>query len=269
MKIKKIFRHAKNRTVWRILLNNENLLLIEERDLKSREVFFQCYDLISGKKKFSDLQMENKFWAGVELFEGDIIYFHGYRKPDMPWHQGIYAYSVSKGKIIWSNPDHIFSFGEKENLVCRVQEFENLKYFSIDKLNGETIGEIESAELVNQRQETARDNADYSRYEFPVAYTPGFMPEVDELLSQMLKPGERFIETLSYDSVLFYIVQKTLETGLHSQWLRGIDIFSKKFIFDEPLNENLNSFLFDSFFLYSRYLITIKNKNEIIVYENK
>ncbi len=269
MKIKKIFRHSKNRTAWRVLLNNESLLLIEERDLANREVFFQCYQLASGKKMFSDLQPVNKFWAGVELFDGDIVYFHGYRKPDMPWHQGIYAYSVSKGKFIWSHPDYVFSFGEQNNLVCQKQEFESLKFYSVDKLTGELLGEIEAAESVNQRRYIAQAHADYSRYEFPNAYTANVLPESDMLLSTLLKQGQTIVETLSYNGTFFYIFQETESTGLHNQWLRGVDISTGNIIFNETINENQNTFLFDSFFVFSGYLITIKNKSDIIVYKLK
>lgn len=265
MKLKKHFNHSKGRSIWRLLLNNESTLLIEERDLKTREVFFQIFDIVRGKKINADLQLHAKFWVGVEAFQGDLIYFHGYKKPDMPWHQGIYAYSVKNKAVIWEHPEYVFSFIDDGIIVGIQQGFESSRYYAIDAITGSLIEELafDTDSLKARRQEAAA-KTDYSRYVFPEG--AGRNEELDSLILQHLKAGQSAIESLVYRDTLFVTVQETTSAGLFNQRLSAIDIPEKKVIFSESLNKNQNTGLFDSYFIYDKSLVAIRNKEELVVY---
>jgi len=267
MKLKKLLTHRKNRTVWRLMLNNESILLIEERDLAQRQVFFQCFDITSGGQIIADLQLQEKFWTGVEAFRGDIIYFHGYRKPDMPWHQGISAYSVSQKKIIWENADYIFAFFDENILYGMQQEFESTKYYAVNPLTGELLGEEPHDEtFIKQRRSEAQAKADYSLYNFPVQFTPESKPLLDPLISDGVQPGETVVEYLATESLLLVTLQRQNTPATYDQRLVGIVIPAKKVIFNEIINANQKTALFDSFFIFKDKLILINNKEKVIVY---
>jgi hypothetical protein len=267
MKLKKLLKHSRNRTIWRLLLNNENLLLVEERDLAKREAAFQCYDLATGKKVLSDLQFEEKFWVGVETFLGDIIYFHGYRKPDMPWHQGITAYSVSQKKVVWENKDFVFAFLDDGTLFGMQQQFETTKYYAIDPLTGALRGEQpEDEAVIRHRRSEMNAKADYSRYNFPVQFSTESQPLIEPLLDGLAKPEETVVEYLAMVNMLLVVLQRSKTPTTYDQRLLAIEIPSKKAILQEVLNENQKSVLFDSFFIYNNCLIVIQNKETVLVY---
>ncbi len=265
MKIKKQFRHSKGRSIWRILLNNESLLLVEERDLKTREVFFQVFDLATGRKVIADLQLREKFWVGVESFNGDTIYFHGYKKPDMPWHQGISAYSVRKNALLWEHPEYVFSFMDAGTIVGIQQQFESSKYYAISAETGHLTEELTfDAETLKSRREEVLARVDYSKYVFPVQ--SALAPEREETLRQHMKTGQLAVESLFLNDVLLVTLQDGPAGGPYNQCLKAIDIPSKKVIFNQPLNENQKTVLFDSFFIYDKHLVVIKNKEEVLVF---
>ena len=94
MDIKRIYSFSNNRQIWRLIPTATEKLIIEERDTENKEVFFNCLEISSGVKIFSELQLEEKFWVGIEAVNNDIIYFHKFVKPDMPRHQGIIAFDI-------------------------------------------------------------------------------------------------------------------------------------------------------------------------------
>ena len=98
MKIKKKYSFKDKRQIWRLLITDTDLLIIETRSVESREVYFNCIDIHSGKKKFNNIQMEEKSWIGIEMIYKDIIFFHQYAKPDMPEHRRILAYDINQQK---------------------------------------------------------------------------------------------------------------------------------------------------------------------------
>ena len=85
-------------------------LIIEERDIENKEVFFNCIDISTGERIFSDFQLDEKFWVGIEAIDEDVIYFHKFMKPDMPGHQGIIAFDINSESILWENSEYSFLF---------------------------------------------------------------------------------------------------------------------------------------------------------------
>jgi hypothetical protein len=110
MKIKKLYEFTHKRQLWRILPTNTGKLLIEERDTQLKEAYFNCLEIDKGKKIFENIQLEEKFWIGIESVYRDIIFFHKYLKPDMPAHKGIIAFDINSASILWENMDYNFLF---------------------------------------------------------------------------------------------------------------------------------------------------------------
>ncbi|HUX92187.1 MAG TPA: DUF4905 domain-containing protein, partial [Ignavibacteriaceae bacterium] len=92
MKIKKEYEYSNRRQIWRLIPTDSGKIIIEDRNVETKEAFFNCLDIYTGKKKFSNLQLDEKYWIGIETIYKDIIFFHKYLKPDMPGHIGIIAY---------------------------------------------------------------------------------------------------------------------------------------------------------------------------------
>ena len=65
MKLKKNYTFNNYRQIWR-LIPTINKLIIEERDQDKNQVFFNCVQLETGKKIFENLQLDEKFWIGID-----------------------------------------------------------------------------------------------------------------------------------------------------------------------------------------------------------
>ncbi len=142
MKIKKKYSYTNNRQIWRLLPTSTGKLIIEDRDTQNKEVFFNCLEINSGKKIFANLQLEEKFWIGIETIFEDIIIFHKFAKPDMPGHSSIIAFDINSQKVIWQNEDLTFLFVHDQNIFVYKQRFEDRLYFSLNISSGEIIEEI-------------------------------------------------------------------------------------------------------------------------------
>jgi hypothetical protein len=118
MKLKKLYKHHNGKQIWRILPTANNKIVLEERDAKTKEVFFSCLEIESGRKLFSELQLEEKNWIGIESIYNDLIYFHVYRKPDMPAHKSIIAFDIPSQTILWQNENYVFSFVYSDKVFC-------------------------------------------------------------------------------------------------------------------------------------------------------
>ena len=68
MVIKHNYSFSNNRQIWRLIPTETGKIVIEERDTENKEVFFNCLDISSGEKIFSEFQLEEKFWGVVIEF---------------------------------------------------------------------------------------------------------------------------------------------------------------------------------------------------------
>ncbi len=142
MKIKKLYKHNNGKQIWRILPTVSNKLVIEERDIESKEVFFSCLDIQSGKNIFKDYQHDEKHWIGIESIYNDIIFFHAYGKPDMPAHKSIIAFDIHTQSVLWQNDNYVFSFVYNDKVYCYQQRFESRVFFALDYITGDVVEEL-------------------------------------------------------------------------------------------------------------------------------
>jgi hypothetical protein len=266
MKLDKKFTHSRQRVIWRLLLNENGQLLIEERDIENKKVFFQCYELSSGKQLMKDITFDEPFWIGIEEFKSDIIYFHWYVKPDMPWHSGMFAYSVSRNEILWENKEINFGFMHNEKVAAYRQTFEGADYFLLDEMNGEIIEVVgNDHQLINEWKSEAQTLKDYSQYIFPSNYTPGD-EQIDALISPYIVEYKESVEIAEKSNVLFITSHRQNKQSMTDQHIFGIDIYTKKIILQDIINKDQTALRFDSFFIFSDFLIIIKNKVQVIIY---
>jgi hypothetical protein len=270
MEVKKHFSFSRGISIWRLLLNSQGHLLVEERDTQKHEVFFQCFDIHSGKQLLKNLSFEEKFWIGIDGFEDDTIFFHGYVKPDMPWHKGITAYSVSEKKVIWNNPEITYSFLHQGKIYSSRRLFESAEYYTVDPKTGQIIEELgEDAESFNILKQTFYNSRDYSDYKFPVFYSPGVYDSI--FVDGLHLPDDtlREVEIIDHGNGLIFTSREADGKGRTNQKLNVIDNESQKVVFSDVINKNEENRSLDSFFVYSGYLIVVKNKTEVVVYRLK
>ena len=269
MEIKKLYSYLNKKQIWRLLPTQTGKLVIEERDPGSKEVFFTCLDIKTGKKIFNDFQLDEKFWVGIEEIYKDKIYFHKFRKPDMPGHLGIIAFDIETKSILWKNEDYIFLFIHNDELFCYKDRFEGRSFYKLDYLTGKLITDLgEDVSEVNTLREKklSENNLDYH-------FTKQFNPDskniekvrnhLSSIKSENLVSGK--IDYINHSGILFYNFHEILQSGGEMKNVfRAVDIESGKVIFEEELNSGIKVFVPDSFFIVNDLLFLLKEKNGFI-----
>ncbi|MEN8191436.1 MAG: DUF4905 domain-containing protein [Bacteroidota bacterium] len=271
MKIKNKYSYTDGNQVWRIKLTETDKLFIETRNTEKKEAFFHCLHLNDGKPIFTQLQMEEKYWLGIETIYKDIILFHKFAKPDMPGHKGIFAFDINTQNVLWENEEYAFLFLLDKKIYAYQEKFEGKKVSTLSVETGELIEDLgNNPPNINNLKDLADSQIDYTDYKFPESYYGTTTnPVNDELINSEIKnlsiTGN--IEFLHFVNFLIFNYHSQSKNKGITNNLVVFDTLKKKIIFKEILNTHLNAFAPDSFFIYKNLLILIKEKNQVFVYD--
>ena len=270
MKLKKNFSFKDKNQIWRLLISNSDKIIIETRDTDNKEAFFHSFDLTRGKKIFKNLQLDEKFWIGIETIHEDIIFFHLFAKPNMPEHKKIIAYHILDKRIIWINEEFTFLTLYENILYAFKKKFEGQDVYALNYKTGEIIDELGSdIGKLNEVLNSARTAEDFSNYKYPQKIDLSNNSLIGELINNEtydkdISENSEFI--LFHDLLFFNYYTKSQHNLLDNQFV-VYNIEKKKKVFSETINSGLNSSSPDSFFCYKNYLLLLKNKIEIISYK--
>ena len=272
MKLKKLYKYDNGKQIWRILPTLNKKVVIEERNPDTKEVFFSCINIESGKKIFSDLQLEEKNWLGIEAINKDIIYFHSYGNPDMPAHKSIVAYDILSGSVLWKNDNYVFSFVYDDKVYCYQQRFESRVFYALDYLTGEILEELGSDYVkLNQLKEKSDQEFFKYNYQFPeyfMDYSSGNdLHEIylKDFLSNNIVKGE--ISYLRYEDMLLFNYHQVDKNATFSNEFIAYDLVKNKTLLVDTLDKNLVNLIPESFFVKDDLLFLIIDKKRLDVYQ--
>ncbi|KAF0150552.1 MAG: hypothetical protein FD143_2555 [Ignavibacteria bacterium] len=267
--MKKHFEYISEKQIFRLLLSGSDKLLIETRNTNTKEVSFNCFELISGKQILCDLQLEEKTWLGVEAIYKDIIFFHKFPKPNMPGHKEIIAFDIAEKKITWQNKEYAFAFVYEGKVYCYTQGFEERFFYALDYLTGEVKEDIGSNyALINSLRTQAENAKDWSPYAFPksnVAYADESSQKIiTQFTAAFSLVGQ--IEWIVKNNILLFTFHTKEKNEKFTNRFAAISTINGEASLFETLNENVMALLTDSFFVYKEYLFLLKGKNEVLIY---
>ena len=272
MKLKKKYRIDNRRRIWRIIPFDKDKLIIEEREPEKKQAYFHCLSIESGKKILSNLQLEDKFWVGIESVKDNIIFFHKFAKPDMPKHRGIFAFNVYEKEFIWQNTDLIFLFLFDEKLYACKDKFEGRNYFSINPANGEILEELgENYELINNLRDESIKEEENKGYLFPEVFETDSV--TDDLANEFIKALRNDfvisgkIEFILKNQLLMMSFHEANSKGTLKNLFKAVDLSKGKYILDEVINKETGLFLTDSFFVKDDLLFLLFGKTRLEVYK--
>ncbi len=272
MRLKKNYKFDNDRQIWRIIPAHSGKLVIEEREPEKKQVYFHCLSLDSGKKIFSNFQLEDKFWVGIEAVRDDTIFFHKFAKPDMPKHKGIFAFDIKTKKIFWENPDLIYQFMLNDNLFAYIEKFEGRKYYSLAPISGEIIEELgENYQLINTLREESIKEENNNCYLFPEAFEDD--SSLDQRVAELIKllrnefvvSGK--IEFIHQENLLMISFHEANSKGSFNNLFKAVDLSTGKYILEEVINRETGLFLTDSFFVKDDLLFLLFGKTRLVVYK--
>ena len=268
-KVKKKYSFTNNRQIWRLIPTDSDKIIIEDRDITKKEVFFNCLDINTGETFFKSLQLQDKFWTGIETVYEDVIFFHKFLKPGLPIHSGIIAFDIKLKKIIWRTDDYNYLFIKDNKVYVYKSKFEGKEFFSLDHRTGEKLEELgNDAKSMNIFREEESDNRILEGYFFPkpVDFTSdnSSIDIINELKTSKTVTGE--INYIQLSNMLFFNFHEVLPNGNFRNIIRIIEIGSKKVILEEILDKETELLIPESFFIFKRQVFLIKEKIKLIVY---
>jgi len=269
MNFTKHIEYKPNKQIWRILITDAQSVVIEKRDMSDKQVYFDSFDLENREEIFTDLQLEEKYWLGIEKIYKGVIYFHLFEKPDMPGHKEIIAYDISKREILWRDEEHSYLFLYDDKVYCFKELFEGRHFFALDFKTGELVEDLNTdAEKVNLIYDKSRHEEDHSAYIFPETI-PSKNEKIDSFLTDV-KSKLAIVGDVEYNVFKNTLLASyhTKETGnnMTNKFL-AVNVDSGKEIFTETLSQNVDSFMVDSFFVYKNFLFLLKGKDEVVIYK--
>jgi hypothetical protein len=268
MKITKHFSFDSKKQIWRILISDSNKLILETRDMHSKEVYFQCFELSSGKKVFSDFQFEEKSWIGIEAIHDDIMYLHKYVKPDMPIHKGIIAFDVNAKKVLWKNENLSFLFAYEKKVYCFKQGFDERDFYILDSSTGNLLDELENdyhlIDSIREKSEAEKNRDDYLYPEIFIQEDEEEKKIINNICQDFDTSGD--IEFISNEGMVMFNVHKKKKNDVFDNCFFVVNKYSGKILFEEILNAGVSSLYTDSFFIYKNFLFLLKEKNEIKIF---
>ncbi len=272
--LKKEFTYSNNRQIWRLLLTEKNKLIIEERDINSKEVFFNCIEVQSGKKIFSNLQLEEKYWAGIEAIHDEIIFFHKFINRDMPDHTGIFAFDINSKNFLWKVEDLIFLFVFGENVFCYKNKFDTREYFVLDCKTGNLIEELgDDSKKINLLRNQSFNTNNYDGYLFPSSFnsynseTKAYNNFFNELKENNTIAGT--IDFIELNNLLLFNFHEVQSDGSLTNRFKAIEYLTKNVILEEVLNSKTKSFIPDSFFIKDNFVFLLIEKTKLKVFSIK
>ena len=271
MKIKKNYLYDNRKQIWRLIPTDTKKLVVEERDIEKKQVYFSCIHSETGKKIFKNFQLDEKFWIGIETIYKDVIYFHKFVKPDMPQHKGIIAFDLNKQKVLWQNDEQNFLFVYDDKLYCYKQNFESRNYFILNYATGQIAEDIGgTVEKINELRKKAKNSDDYSSYHFPQTFYP--QSQIDGRINHTLSNlrNERVIsgkiEYIGLNNLLLLNFHEAAEAGFLRNVFKAVDLSTGKYILEEVLMSKTTAYVPDSFFVKDDLLFLLIEKTRLGVY---
>lgn len=270
--IKKKYSFTNKRNIWRLIPSESGYLVIEERDLNTREVFFNCLKTEDGKVLFKNFQLDEKYWVGIEAIYDGIIFFYKFRKPDMPGHKGIYAFDISKEKIIWQNDDLIYLLAKENRIYAYQTIFDGRLYFVLNALTGEIVDELggEFKEINKLREETM-GNDFVNSFLIPQKFESGNNDDDGNIFQQLISDKKIIGEVnwIKSAGLVFYNYHLKNSNGMLNNYFEIFDTEKRKILLKEEANTNLKNLVFESFFLIKDLLFLLIEKQKLVVYRIK
>jgi len=270
MKLKKLFSFTNKKQIWRLMISNSSLLVIETRDTEKKEVHYHCYDLLSGKAIFKDFQFDEKFWIGIEAVHNDIIIFHKFGKPDMPEHKQVIAFDIATKKIIWQNEEFSFLTIYENKIYVFKQMFEGRMFFALDISTGKVVEELGTdVNKIHPILYAAREEEDFSQYKYPEKKFEDLPPHIEKLIRKETN-GHSIVDKVEftlYDDLLMFNFHSLKANNLINNNFAVYNFKKSKKIISTTINKGLNAYVPDSFFCYKNLLLLLKNKTELEVFK--
>jgi hypothetical protein len=254
--------------LWRLKFSNTGRILGEARDPESKTSWFFCCLL------WNDLHLEEPWWIGLEDIADGRFYLHGFRKPDMPQHLGIFAYDLDTGTSLWNNSDLAYLFAFDGSVFASEQRFDGshvLRLSSADGTVAEELGIQNSS--VNTMRAILNEQDIFVGYRYPEHFdeTHPSYHELRERIHAVVDPAAVTgnLDVLQEEDLLLISWHERLPDLQSSlkQEFAAVDSNSGAILFRDTIVEKASAPGVDSFFVKDSLLYYIKNYRTLTAHD--
>lgn len=139
-----VWTYKSHDPLWLMKFSGDGYILLETRNTDERRVRFSCIEESGGKALWKDQSYAHEWWAGIEDVCDGRVFFHGYRKPDMPMHLGITTVDLQTGQTLWHENDATFLFTWESEVYISRRHFGGEIYATLDVETGTLLRDFGS-----------------------------------------------------------------------------------------------------------------------------
>lgn len=251
--------------IWRIIPLATGQIIGEVRRREEQRVSFFCLEEQSGRLRWSDRELEEPWWLGIEAAAHGVVILHTYEKPDLPQHRDMIALEVESGRELWRLPEVTFWFLTEQHVYAYRRRFEANTVQEFSLLTGELSRSFEEdSEEVAAIYQSAQESLQTGNILLPIPSPVGEDPAVDRLLERSGLPPEGVagVESLRLDDYLLvsYYVPGTgdrRETVFQNHF-RVLDVRTDTLIHQEVLARSVPAPVPDTFYVREGVVISVK-----------
>lgn len=240
--LKHLFSHSVKGIIWKIILDDEQQIMVIESRTKEKEVYFYAYDSRNNRLLISDKIFEEKWHLGLLNVYNGILYLHGFENEHSPTQKQIIAFDLAHRKILWENYTHTSEGIYREGIVA---------------FNSRMLPK--RLELLNKESGL-----------FLKSVSPEELKTLNPIINEILLPEDHFeIDLWSSSQTLNYrdLQLKSSYQQKDNKIDHTITIHQNgNLIFTDYLNQDIQKLMQDTFFVWTGKLVYIRNKTEIVSY---
>ena len=251
--------------LWRVLFSGDGRILGEARNLAEKYAWFFCAREEDGAMLWNDLRLDEPWWLGVEDVADGRFYLHGFRKPDMPQHLGIFAHDLGSGEELWRNEELAFLFAFDGSVYAAQERFNGPHVLRLSDTDGSVVEELgQQNERVTAMRAMLNERA-FEGYRYPEPFDERH-PEFETLRERVhaeVQPEAVTgnLDVWQEDGVIAMAWHETLPgaRGRFRQQFTALDARDGTPLFRDTIVEDAQGPGVDSFFVKDHRLYYVKN----------
>jgi hypothetical protein len=251
-------------TLWRVIFSDNGMIVCETRDTDSKITAFSCIDSRNGTILWSNKTYDEQWWIGIEGISDGRLYLHGFRKPDMPEHQGITCIDLQNGDVLWKNYDRSFLTVHHSDIYGYRDLFERRLYYKINRNKGTVEEELQSLpdDVEENRQLEKTD------FIFPESLNKESAEPWKILLSSTGLTDTQIAVAECIAAKKYYLFALYSRNAAEDEGLKNtlyiVDTAAKKKVYSDVLNGSTPYPVPDSFFMDGSRIYYIKERKSLV-----
>ncbi len=238
--------------IWKLEFNPNNGIGIETRDEDNLIVHFTMMDLNS-LAVVAEYSMEDAWWWKLAGINQNAAAYQKFKTPDSLEELAVMVLDFSNGNVLFDRDGCSFLYLNENGVIVLDSEDKKKKQFN-----------FQGEEIENNIQADANNTVNY-----PFQYFEGdtHFTDVAEFLQKNRKVAP--VKLIEYTENEVGIIISYYLYGEDKTLLQYLEIFDLegKLLMTEKIGDRLSGIGVDSFLIYNKKIISIKNKRELTVYE--